>query len=256
VKPKPQRHICEELFAEIENIFMTVAKLSAALSAVDWNNNVQEFLTDAKSAEIIADVSMKLAVWARQLETVDHENPAISFIREMQVSSQQVAALTALALYKTAAGSMRAMFENALYYTYFRTHLSELETLVREPTFFVDKRQLIEYHKTHTIRFTELQNKLGLVSRLNAWYSKVSAVVHGQIPGKWTEHKALSDVKHIKATRSLVVEAFWEGGDLVHCLFLCTVGQTFWDSFSTPSKKMLLAALSGDLKKALMLDIA
>lgn len=235
---------------------MTVAKLSAALSAVDWNNNVQEFLADKNSAEILAEVSMKLAVWARQLETVDHENPSISFIREMQVSSQQVAALTALALYKTAAGAMRSMFENALYYTYFRTHLSELETLVRDPNFFVDKRQLIEYHKTHTIRFTELQTKLGLVQKLNVWYSKVSAIVHGQIPGKWTEHKTLSDIKHIKTTRALVVEAFQEGGDLVHCLFLCTVGQTFWDAFSTPSKKMLLAGLSGDLKKTLMLDVA
>jgi len=235
---------------------MTVAKLSSALSAVDWNNNVQVFLKDTKSAEIVADVSMKLAVWARQLETVDHENPSISFIREMQISSQQVAALTALALYKTAAGAMRSMFENALYYTYFRTHLSELETLVRDPAYFVDKRQLIEYHKTHTVRFTELQSKLGLITRLNTWYSKVSAIVHGQIPGKWTEHKTLSDIKHIEATRALVVEVFREGGDLVHCLFLCTVGQNFWDVFSTPSKKMLLAGLSGDLKKALMLDIA
>jgi len=231
---------------------MTVAKLSSALSAVDWNNNVQVFLKDTKSAEIVADVSMKLAVWARQLETVDHENPSISFIREMQISSQQVAALTALALYKTAAGAMRSMFENALYYT----HLSELETLVRDPAYFVDKRQLIEYHKTHTVRFTELQSKLGLITRLNTWYSKVSAIVHGQIPGKWTEHKTLSDIKHIEATRALVVEVFREGGDLVHCLFLCTVGQNFWDVFSTPSKKMLLAGLSGDLKKALMLDIA
>jgi hypothetical protein len=235
---------------------MTIAKLSAALSAVDWNSNVQEFLTDTKSAEVIADASMKLAVWARQLETIDHDNPGISFIREMQVCSQQVAALTALALYKTAAGAMRSMFENALYYTYFRTHLSELETLVRDPTFFVDKRQLIEYHKIHTIRFTELQNKLGLVPKLNAWYSKVSAIVHGQIPGKWTEHKTLSDIKHIKTTRTLVVQSFQEGSDLVHYLFLCTVGQTFWDVFSTPSKKALLAGLSGDLKKALMLDSA
>lgn len=235
---------------------MTVVKLSTALLAVDWNKNVKDFLSDAKSAEVIANVSMRIAIWAKQLETVDHDNVSICFVREMQISSQHVAALTALALYKGAAAAMRSMFENALYYSYFRTHPSEMETLVRDPTFFVDKKQLIEYHKIHSARFTELQSKLGLVSQLNNWYSKVSAIVHGQIPGKWTEHKSLSDVKQIASTRSLVVDSFQEGGNLVHYLFLCTVGQTHWDAFSTSSKKALLAGLHGDIRKALKLDMA
>ena len=174
----------------------------------------------------------------------------------MQVSSQYVAVLVALSLYKPAASAMRIMVETALYYTYFRTHHAELATLARDPAFYVEKRDLVEYHKKHTPDFGSLQSRLGVLVRLERWYSTVSAIVHGQIPGAWVEHKIVAEIKNIAATQEVVIRAFIEGEDIVHRLFLCTAGRALWDGFSATAKRHLLSGLRGDLKEALGMDSA
>lgn len=235
---------------------MPLSKLSEALAAVNWKKNIDDFLADSKSAQKLAGTNLRLAIWARQFENADKGNPALCFIREMQVAGQHVAVLIALSLYKPAAGSIRSMFEGALYYSYLRTHPSELESLARGTGFYLEKREVLEFHKEHTFRFNELQQKLGVLSRLEPWYGKVSSIVHGHIPGAWIEHKSVAEIKVIKATQDLAIDTFAEGADIVHRFFLCSTGQQLWDSFSTQAKKELLAGLHGDEKKALKLDAA
>jgi hypothetical protein len=190
------------------------------------------------------------------LEITDKGNPALAFIREMQVTGHHVAALTALALYKPAAGGMRTVFETALYYTYFRTHKVELATLVRDSEFFISKKEIIDYHKQHSRNFSTLQQSFGLVQQIDRWYSKVSAIIHGQVPGGWTHHLSLEKTSHVPAVLPQVVETFVTGEELIHRLFLCTVAQELWNGFSSTSKKYLLVGLPGGLKTALALDAA
>lgn len=233
---------------------MPATKLKTALNSVGWDDNVSEFLKNLTAVETIAKANLRLAVWCKQFEDVDKGNPALCFTRELQVAGHHVAALTALALYKPAAGSMRAVLETALYYSYFRTHISELSTLVREPEYFVSKNDLLEFHKTHTPDFKRLQNMLGLVTRLNKWYSSVSAIIHGQIPGKWVEYTEVANIKYTQATLGIVVDTFKECEEIVHRLFLCTVGRELWDAFSSTAKRHLIAGLSGTVKAAFRLD--
>lgn len=235
---------------------MPAAKFKAAISAVDWQKNVDELLADKTSAETLAAANLKLAIWSRQLEGADAGNPALCFVREMQIAGQHVAVLIALALYKPAAGSIRSVLETALYYSYFRTHFSELETLARGMGYYLEKRHVIEFHKEHSFLFIERERKLGVLSRLEGWYGRVSSLVHGHIPGAWIEHKSVSEIAPIKITQDLAIKLFAEGVDIVHRLFLCTVAQALWDSFSSESKKQLLSGLHGDEKKILKLDIA
>jgi hypothetical protein len=235
---------------------MPTTKLKDALDAVDWQKNINALFTDTKSVQRIASANLRLAIWAHQFEIADSGNPALSFVREMQIAGQHVAILVALALYKPAAGSIRAVFETALYYSYFRTHPAELETLARNDGFYIDKKVVIDFHKTHTRSFTELQQKLGLLQRLEKWYGGVSSLVHGQVPGTWVEHTSVAKIGSIKVTQDLAIEAFVEGVELVHRLFLCTVGKHLWDTFSPSAKKQLLAGLDGHLKTALQIDSA
>lgn len=234
---------------------MPSKSLSEAVTSVDWNQNVQTFLTKPGAVDSIAKANLRLATWAQQLETADKGNPALCFIREMQVASHHVTALVALSLYKSAAGSMRAVLETALYYSYFRTHPSELATLVRETDFFLFQSDIIEYHKTHTRDFSALQNKFGFIGKLKAWYGYVSSVIHGQIPGTWGSYTSFSDFKHTIVLDE-VAKTFCDGEELVHQLFLCTVGRELWDAFSTTAKKKLAAGLHGDVKTALGIDMA
>jgi len=235
---------------------MPLAKLSAALEVVDWKKNVSTFLADSKSAQALAEANLRIAIWTRQFETADHGNPALCFVREMQVAGQHVAVLISLSLYKPAAGSIRSMLESALYYSYFRCHPAELETLARGDGFYLEKREILDFHRDHTLNFVELQQKLGVISRMERWYGNVSSLVHGHIPGAWIEHKSVAEIKPIKATQDLAVKTFVEGESIVHRFFLCTVGKQLWDGFSIHAKKQLLAGLHGDEKKSLKLDPA
>jgi len=235
---------------------MPAKKLEAALKAVNWNDNVASFLTVGTVVEVIAQCNYRLAMWSGQFEANDKGNPALPFVREMQTAGHSVAALVALGLYKPAAASMRTVLETALYYTYFRTHTVELGTLVRDAKFFLYKQDFLDYHALHTPEFKDLQAKIGLVGDLNAWYSRISALVHGQIPGSWSQHKGLAATTHDAAVLPIVAKAFAECESVVHRLFLCTVGRELWGRFSHPAKKQLIKGLTGEIRAALGLDAA
>lgn len=235
---------------------MPIAALQAAVQAVDWHKNVADFLTDTPSCEKIAISNKMLSLWSYQIEMEESGNPALSFLREMQVSGQHVAALTALALYKPASAAMRTVVESALYYSYFRTHHAELATLVRSSKYYTDKYSIIEYHKEHTAGFGERQQALGLLTKLNPWYSKVSAIVHGQIPGSLSGPTDLSAVKQDSAARIAVAELFEGAVEIVNYLVLSTFAPEIWHGVSKPAKKAFLQGLSGAQKTVLQLDAA
>lgn len=233
---------------------MSADKLSEALKGVDWNANVAAFISDASAGELLAQANMRIAVWAKQFESIDKGNAALSFVREMQVAGHHVAALIALALYKPAAAAMRNMVEAALYYSYFRSHPVELASLARNTGYFVDKNEVLDHHRAHTQEFMVLQEKLGLLSRLHDWYGEVSAIIHGQIPGAWIDHASLKDVKQVQKTQKAAVEKFVEAEDIIYRLFLCTVAADFWNDVNTEAKKFLLKGLSGEVKSLFKFD--
>ena len=233
---------------------MTTDKLDAALTAVNWNSHVAAFLAQSEIKKSVAACNLRLALWSKQLEQADAKNPALAFIREMQFAGHMVVALTSLALYKPAASSIRTVIETALYYTYFRSHPSELATLLREKTFYLEKKNIIEYHRVHTNNFKPLQEKLGLLARLDKSYGSLSAIVHGQLPGMWSSRTSLGDTAPIEKTMKEVIQRFIDGEEVVHYLFLCTIAPLMWDDFSPSAKKPLLRGLAGDTKALLGLD--
>jgi len=234
---------------------MSYSEIKNALSKVDWKANMDKFIEDTSILSTIYECHMKLAVWSKELESVDKDNPALSFIREMQVAGYHAVTLISLALYKPAASSMRIILETALFYSYFRTHLCELATLVRDDQWYLQKSDIIEYHTKHTPNFTELESRLNLITRLNKWYRYISSVIHGQIPGVWVRQTELSDVQHIDDLKKNAVKNFNECTEIVNVFFLCTIDRELWHGFSSSSKKKLLKGIKGETKVALGLDM-
>lgn len=231
---------------------MTAASsLKTALKTVDWNTNVATMLADEQIVERVARCGYRIAVWSKQLESADKGNLALPFIRDMQISGQYVAALAGLALYRPAAYCIRCTLESALYYTYFRVHTHELGTLISSSKYYVDKNEIIEWHKTHTPQFSEREASLGLISRIDKWYKELSALAHGQVPGAWVVHSSLSKVEHHENVLERVVATFEATEDVVHSILLCTVAQSVWDGFGIDAKKALLKGLSGKAKTML-----
>ncbi len=230
---------------------MSYNNLIDTLSKINWKNNFDEFSKDIPSISDLYECNKKLAVWSKQFENIDIRNPALSFIREMQVAGYHVVTLISLALYKPAAASMRGGFETALFYSYFRTHLCELSTLIRDENYYLQKSDIIDYHKIHTDNFNELQNRFNLISRLDKWYRDISSIVHGQIPGEWVKQTQLSEIEYDNELKTSAVNNFCECVEIIHHFFLCTIGRELWHGFSASSKKYLTKGISGDTKKAL-----
>ncbi len=225
--------------------------LKDALTSVKWDSLVSEFIEYKTQAQKIEACNTRLAIWSRQLENAEKGNPSLSFIREMQIAGHHFAALVSLALYNPAAATVRTIVETALYYTYFRTHPQELATLVRDENYYIDKQSIVNYHKQHSNNFIKYQSCFDLIGKLNSWYSKISAVIHGQIPGTWITHQALVDLKHKESDLNAIIETFEESEEIVHHLFLCTVGVELWVSFSPTSKRKLIKGLPGKTRATL-----
>lgn len=235
---------------------MSVAHLKTALEAVDWNRNVTNSLEISDDMDRLDKACSRIAVWSRQLESIDKGNPALAFIRGLQVCSQHVVACACLGIYRGASASIRGTVENGLYYSFFRDHPVELASLKREGSYYLSRSELIDYHKIHTPGFKDLQNKLGLIGRMDEWYKRISSVIHGQIPGEWVEHTSLQGIKLHRGTLGIVIDEFEQGERILHDFLLITIGRTHWDAFSAKSKKYLLTGTPGEIKTTLGLDKA
>lgn len=235
----------------------TSKHLVLALESVDWGKNVTAFCSETSTVERFEAAGTRLAIWSKQFENTEgSENPAICFVREMQSASHFAVTASALSCYKLAASGMRTVVETALYYSYFRSHHSELATLLRDDKWYVSKKEILEYHATHTVDFNELQKKLPFTGILNPWYSKISAIVHGQIPGMWHSQSGISDIKPNKHLLEAVVAELEMCVKIVDRLFFLTAGRELWPSFSPSAKAALLYGISGDVKAVLGLDSA
>ena len=104
-------------------------KLISAVSSVDWSSNVSSFTSKTDLVNRVGQTNYRIAVWAKQLEIAESTNPALTFFREVQIQGHYAATLISLALYKPAGSAMRAMFECALYYSYFRNKENSYLTL-------------------------------------------------------------------------------------------------------------------------------
>jgi hypothetical protein len=232
-----------------------MTSLPEVLKSVEWVSNIDAAFQDAKSLKKIEQILYRNAVWSKQLEIADDSNPALSFVREMQVAAQLGCAQIGLCLYKSVASSARTLVETCLYYTYFRTHPEELATLTRLDKYYVSKSEIIEYHKWHSINFDTYQKVFGLIGNIDSWYSKVSAIVHGQIPGVWNNHASLEEISFCEETHELAVSTLESAERLVHETLLCTAGHYLWASFAPDAKKFLLRGLAGDKREKLDLDL-
>lgn len=233
-----------------------MSNLKDALGAVDWNGHVADFSKDAKILERIEACNAYMAHWAIQFEVICKGNPALTFVRDMQSSGHHVAALLALSMYKPAAAAMRGAFESALYFSYFESHPIELATLVRDKDYYLDKKTVVEHHRLHALNFNENQQLLGLLSRLNAWYSDTSAIVHGQLPGVWVPSASLAEVAPDGKTLGLAVRHFEACVDIINRLFLCCFASRYWCFFEKMSKQVILKGYSAEQRKSLGLDLA
>lgn len=222
--------------------------MSDVICSVNWNENCN--LSKNENALFSkAEVSLiKLANWCKQIENIYSGNIALPFIREAQLSAQDFCCLVSLGLYKTSASSLRTILESFLYFSYFKDHLVELQSLSEVDSYYISKQDVLDYHCQHTREYKEKARISGLSSRLAAIYGKISAIVHGQMPGVWHSSSCLSDKKF---DAKLAEEAIFDFNDLIEIInlfMLIIISDEDWLNIDQKIKAVLLRGLTGKTK--------
>ena len=221
--------------------------LADALNDVQWLDSVTNFVADATSLQKIERGCRLVSIWNQELSFQYCHNPALSFLQEMKASLFFIPACFAVGLYKPAASSMRSAVENALYFSYFCDHAVELQTLVRDKSFYISKKKIVEYHLLHTPFFKDKQEAIGLSSELESWYSEISAIIHGQIPGVWSS-QALKDTAHNAKALKVALREFSRAIQIINYTFLLTVPEEIWEGMSSSARQFLLSGMSSARK--------
>lgn len=230
---------------------MAGASLKDTLQSIDWPGNVSAFAAKSDALKSLDKGCRLVALWTDALIFQDFDNPTLPFLQEMKASCFYVPACLSLGLYKPAATLMRSFVENALYFSYFKDHHSELATLARNSSFFLDRTAIMAYHEIHTLGFKEKQAALNLASLLKEWYGTISAVIHGRVPGLWSApsliETAFDDLKNDAA-----LEAFDTAVRIVNYIFLSTTPHEIWEGIRPDTRARFLKGLKGTQKIAIL----
>lgn len=231
-----------------------MTSLANVLRAVDWNTNVSDFLKSSNNRSRLTQGCRHIAVFAHELSFQDMHNKSLPFLQEMKASTTYVPACLALGLVKPAASAMRAAVENALYFSYFRAHDVELETLLRDPKYYLSKKRILDFHLQHTPDFSQRSAKVGFSDRLDNWYSKISAIVHGQIPGVWSSTSIGDTVYNADSTEQAIL-TFEDAVRIIRYLFLLTTPIDVWEAISPSARQIFLKTVPKAHKEDLALAI-
>lgn len=184
-----------------------------------------------------------LAHWAKSLETIYQNNPALPFVREAQVSAQDFISVYTLNLYKNSAASMRTVFESILYFSYFKDHSVELKSVTRDK-FHLSRSQIVNYHDKHTEYFSSIYKTTSLDTILDNMYSDVSNIVHSSQPGIWHQRAVLGEKKYSSAIAKETAKLFVQTIKVINLLLLCTLTYDEWLTIPTKSRKLFLSKVS------------
>lgn len=189
----------------------------------------------------------KLSNWCKQIENSYKDNDALPFIREAQVSSQDFFCLISLGLYKASASSLRTILESFLYFSYFKDHPVELKTLIRTNSYYITKQDIVSYHNIHTPKYITLARDTGLSSELEKSYAKISAIVHGQLPGAW-HASSLLDKRYSHELTQEAISEFTSIVKIINYLMLIIISDEDWNNTCHQVRDLLLKGISKDVK--------
>lgn len=120
--------------------------------------------------------------------------------------------------------------------------------------YYISKVEILDFHKLHSPFYRHASGDFGFPGALNSWYSSVSGIIHGQLPGKWGGRLALEDTKHDETVLRAALETFTKGVQVTHTLLLLTAGAELWGRFHHEAKKALLKGMPASQRAVLDLD--
>jgi len=223
-------------------------ELQTKLAQIDWGAIASDSLSeDAGFSEIQVNCKLMTA-WLNELCDMYEGNYALSFLKEAHVSMNDYCTSMSVALYKLSAASMRTILESILYYSYFKDHTKEFHTLINDSSYYLSRTEVLEYHYKHTRNFKEGSKELNLIASMDSFYSEVSAIIHGQIPGVWQPNLTLNSRSHCQKTFNCSVKQFKTLVKIINQFLIIHLTEEEWKSINFRSREVFLKGLKPKTK--------
>ncbi|TOB48499.1 hypothetical protein CGK04_22360, partial [Vibrio parahaemolyticus] len=105
---------------------------------------------------------------------------------------------------------------------------------------YISKADVLAYHNLHTPDFTDRSRGVGLTSRLEKSYAKISAIVHGQMPGVWHSSPSLANKRYDKDLVKEAINEFVEVVGIVNLMMLMLISDEDWNNIDQKVKAILI----------------
>lgn len=224
-------------------------ELQNKLAQINWGAIVDDSLNEDSGFSDIQTSCKIITTWLNELCDLYENNYALSFLKEAHVSINDYCTSMSIALYKLSAASMRTILESILYYSYFKDHPKELHTLINDSSYYLTRSDILEYHYKHTHNFKNACKELNLISSMDNFYSEVSAIIHGQIPGVWQPNVNLDNRSHCSQTFSCSIEHFKTLVRIINHFLILHLTEEEWQSINIRSRELFLKGLKPKTKK-------
>ncbi|EIA1590742.1 hypothetical protein ACP1UU_004483 [Vibrio alginolyticus] len=227
---------------------MSTPWVENAITSIDWNKIVSESMANKKQISVLESELEILQYWLRELINFHSKNRALPFLYEGHSSINDFSCAISLGLYKLSASSIRTILEAFLNFSYYKDHSVELTTLVKNNSFYLGKKDIIEYHKLHTLLFNERSEQLNTVDLLNKLYKEVSQIIHGQVPGKWNNCSKLDETSYQSEMLDATITMFSRLVKIINIFLISSLSDEEWNSLNVRSKSLFLKGLTSEKK--------
>ena len=227
---------------------MSTPWVENAIKQVDWNDIVSKSVANTSQITKIEEDLEVLQYWLRELINKHSENRALPFLYEANSSINDFCSSSSLGLYKLSASSIRTILEAFLNFSYYKDHPVELTTLVHNDSFYLGKKEIIDYHSLHSLGFGQRADELNAIDLLNTLYKEVSQIIHGQVPGKWNNCSTLNEIAYKEEMLLIAFEAFERLVRVINLFHVSSLSDEEWNGLNIRSRSLFLKGFSRDKK--------
>ena len=207
---------------------------------------LQKF-TQSEQAVKLASSFDKTLCWCVGLSQVFKENPARIHLDGVRSEVVNILALLPFYFYRQSLICLRIILDEVLAFSYFESHPKEFKTLLRDPNFYVSKKNICEFHKVHS--WDNINSKqIDVGSQIELQYRELSRVIHAQTPEYISLTTSFQSFKYSKDKMNSVFQMAKKNDEAVS-IFFALIYQDEFNEFIPEFKNAIIKSWNSQFIK-------
>jgi hypothetical protein len=180
----------------------------------------------------------KTLCWCVGLSGVFKETQARIHLSGIRSEVVNVLALVPFYFYRQSLICLRIILDEVLAFSYFESHPKEFKTLLRDPDFYVSKKNIYEFHKIHSWDNINSE-QLSAWSRIESQYRELSRIIHAQTPEYISLTTSFQSFKYSEDKMDSVLQMAKKNDEAVS-IFFASIYRDEFNEFRPEFKKAII----------------